>query len=682
MTALADKSGYTVCTATVNSPEERESFKKHLSGQNFKFVELTDYSAAKSKDQRGSDWFRRACEAGVKCDVLVISGHFGGDFFGDSGFSLGTDMMEEHSCRNSCPGILSQPKEVFLFGCNTLATKEKDHRSPQEYLRVLVQDGIARGDAERIVQARYGALGDSFRDRMRRIFSGVPHIYGFDSVGPSGKTVKPFLDKYFKRMPDYKNHLLKMDAENIVSLIEKANRAVGDINNAVLADVLSSTAFAQCSGIREGDPAYHLKKEICQLYDGNLSKAKKIETIGSMLKGENRLLFVPSISAFLKQNHHEIMQDAEAKKALSAIAADGQIRKEIEALLGSLKGSPALQIDILHLTWALGWTTQEQFESGAKLLLKDTLKNLNRENLDLLCSLRGDDILQIKVDYEDFNPSQLRTPLGAAAFNCLNTTDQRITGEVVRAFDKSHEYLAAMLWAAAKLPGYENEFRKIAVKYMNSKVQGASEASRRLLLFKGEPEEQRQQFKALINSESGIWTVSDFIEESNFKDDSTGRIVFRKLQSSPSDNEQYGLAGVLAGVLSDNSPVWKEVVEGLGTKDETINSLIGNQLAYKKPDNPHLASWSLENVLNKTNRANYQFFIDILAHSTLNKSQVDRILGYIGEKPDDGKTPYLRWVIKSQKGLTLTAEQQKLLEGMTLSYVCRQTGPHSYQCGG
>jgi hypothetical protein len=87
-------------------------------------------------------------------------------------------------------------------------------------------------------------------------------------------------------------------------------------------------------------------------------------------------------------------------------------------------------------------------------------------------------------------------------------------------------------------------------------------------------------------------------------------------------------------------------------------------------------------VLNKTNRANYQFFIDILAHSTLNKSQVDRILGYIGEKPDDGKTPYLRWVIKSQKGLTLTAEQQKLLEGMTLSYVCRQTGPHSYQCGG
>lgn len=682
ITALADKSGYTICTATVNSPEERESFKKHLSGQNFKFVELTDYSEAKSKDDRGSDWFRKACEAGVKCDVLVISGHFGGNFFGESGFSLQTDMMEEQSCRNSCSGILNQPKEVFLFGCNTLATKEKDHRSPQEYLRVLIQDGIARGDAERIVQARYGALGASYKDRMRRIFSGVPHIYGFDSVGPSGKTVKPFLDKYFKRMSDYENHLLKMDTENIVSLIEKANLAVGDINNTVLADVLSNTAFAQCSGITEEDPAYHLKKEICQLYDWNLSKAKKIQAIESMLKSENSLLFLPSISAFLKQNHHQIMEDAEAKKALSEIAADSKIRKEIETLLSSLDGSPALQIDIMHLKWVLGWTSQEQFESGVKLLLKDTFKNLNRENADLLCSLRENDILQLNVVYEDFNPSQLRTPIGAVVFSCLKTSDQRITGEVVKAFDRSHEYLAGMLWAATNLPGYENEFRQIAKKYMNSKIPYASQASKRLLLFKGEPEEQRQQLKALISDENGIWAASEFIEESNFKDDSIGRIALRKLQSGPTEQAKYGLVKVLVDTLSDDSPVWKDVVEGLGTKDESINRHIGSEIAYRNPDNPHLAAWSLENVLNKTNANNYHSFIDVLAHSTLSKSQVDRILGYIREKPDDGKTPYLRWAIKSQKGLTLTAEQQKLLEGATYSYECRQTGRSSYQCGG
>lgn len=681
--ALADESGYTVCTATVNSPEERESFKQHLSGQNFNFVELTDYSEAKSKDDRGSDWFRKACEAGVKCDVLVISGHFGGNFFGDSGFSLQTDLMEEQSCQNTCSGILNQPKEVFLFGCNTLATKEKDHRSPQEYLRVLIEDGIERDDAERIVQARYGALGDSYKDRMRRIFSGVKHIYGFDSVGPSGKTVKPFLDRYFKRMPDYQNHLLKMDAENLVALIDKANRAVKAINNTVLGDVLSGTAFAQCSGITEEDPAYHLKKEICQLYDLNLSNADKIKAIDSMLKSENSLLYLPSISAFLKENHYSILEDAEAKKALQKIASDPEIKEEIDTLLRSLEGSPALQIDIMHLKWVFGWTTKEQFEANVKLLLKDTFKNLNRESADLLCSLQENDLLQLNVTYEDFNPSQLRTSIGAAVFTCLKTDDQRITREVLKSFDQpNREYLPGMLWAATNLPGHEDEFRQIANRYMNSKIPWASEASRRLLLYKGTPEEQRQQVRALINEEQGIWMAAQFIQESKFKDDSVGRAVLQKLQKNPSDNEKWGLIQILSDSLDDKSPVWKDVSEELGTRDASLNSFIGSQLAYRNPDNPYLANWSLENVLNKSNTDSYHSFVDLLAHSSLSKPQVNRLLGFIRENPDDNKTPYLRWAIKSQKGLTLTPDQQKLLEGSTYKYECRQTSRNGYSCGG
>ena len=31
-----------------------------------------------------------------------------------------TDEMERASCSDSCPGLFSQLKEVYLFGCNTL----------------------------------------------------------------------------------------------------------------------------------------------------------------------------------------------------------------------------------------------------------------------------------------------------------------------------------------------------------------------------------------------------------------------------------------------------------------------------------------------------------------------------------------------------------------------------------
>ncbi|MCB0355452.1 MAG: hypothetical protein KDD40_00505 [Bdellovibrionales bacterium] len=680
---MAEESGYTVCTATVNSPQERESFKQHLSGKNFNFIELTDYTEAKSKDERGSDWFDKACEAGVKCDVLVISGHFGGHFFGFLGFSLETNMMEEKSCQKTCSGILSQPKEVFLFGCNTLATKEKDHRSPQEYLRVLIEDGIDRDDAERIVQARYGALGDSYKDRMRRIFSGVKHIYGFDSVGPSGKTVKPFLDRYFKRIPEYQNHLLKMDMENIVNIVEKANLQVQDMNNTVLAEVLTGTAFAQCSGITEEDSAYHLKKEICQLYDWNLSTTDQINAIERMLMSENKLLFFPSISAYFKKNP-QILEDDEVKKTLLTIGSDLKLKKEIENLLVSLEGSPTLQIDIMHLQWVLGWKTRKQFEADIKLLLKDTLKNLNRENIDIICSLQENNILELNVAYEDFNPSQIRSSIGVTVFNCVKTDDQRITREVIKSFDKpSSEHLFGMLGAAPNLPGYNEEFQKIAKKYMTAMFPWAEQASGRLLLYKGTRDQQLQQVKKFLNEKNDVWMVATFIHSSSLKDDGVGRLALKKLLQNPPDITKSALTQVLANTLDSNSPVWKEVGEEMKIVDTHLNSGVAAHIAVRDQitNNPHLTQWSLDNILNPRNTDTYYPFISIAAHSTLNIDQARRALTFIRENPEDVKTTYLRWVIKEQSDLKLSEDDKKLLEGVTNKYECRETEPGSYYCG-
>ena len=56
---------------------------------------------------------------------------------------------------------------LFLFGCNTLAGKEKDTRTPAQYRHVLMEDGFTPEQAQRIASARYGDIGRSFRARMK-----------------------------------------------------------------------------------------------------------------------------------------------------------------------------------------------------------------------------------------------------------------------------------------------------------------------------------------------------------------------------------------------------------------------------------------------------------------------------------------------------------------------------------
>src|SRR6267142_5289234 len=97
----------TVCSITVNSPDEKEAFRRSLPPDKFQFVELVE---------RGrSDWLESACRQGIRCDVLVISGHYdgGNEFFSehlDAREFLPVAEMERVSCSDACPGLFSQLK--------------------------------------------------------------------------------------------------------------------------------------------------------------------------------------------------------------------------------------------------------------------------------------------------------------------------------------------------------------------------------------------------------------------------------------------------------------------------------------------------------------------------------------------------------------------------------------------
>ncbi len=125
------------CYITINSDDEKKIFQKNLKSNPetkcaYKHIELTDSITQANKN----NWFEDVCSTGVQCDVLVISGHFAGEFIGSNiipGINDSTNLpmstILNQSCQKTCDGILKNPSKVYLFGCNTLSGKEADNRS-------------------------------------------------------------------------------------------------------------------------------------------------------------------------------------------------------------------------------------------------------------------------------------------------------------------------------------------------------------------------------------------------------------------------------------------------------------------------------------------------------------------------------------------------------------------------
>ena len=113
----------TVCTITVNSADERETFRRNLPADRFDFVELVEHGR--------HDWLRSACERKVRCDVLVVSGHFAGtEFYGSSPSTdetLPVDELERASC-GACPELFAHLKEVYLLDATASSPKRRNRR--------------------------------------------------------------------------------------------------------------------------------------------------------------------------------------------------------------------------------------------------------------------------------------------------------------------------------------------------------------------------------------------------------------------------------------------------------------------------------------------------------------------------------------------------------------------------
>lgn len=182
----------TICSMTFNSADEKQVFKQYLTPHDYNLKELVPAN-------KDPNWFKKACNEIQQCDILVISGHFGGIFFGEqSSSTLSLNELINARDKSFCPAILDKPKSVFLMGCNTLASKLPDHRSVNDYLRVLTGDGFPLNLAEEVAAARYLNFGQSVLETMSSVFNKTELLVGFDSTGPLGAQAAPKLKKAFE----------------------------------------------------------------------------------------------------------------------------------------------------------------------------------------------------------------------------------------------------------------------------------------------------------------------------------------------------------------------------------------------------------------------------------------------------------------------------------------------------
>ena len=355
----------TVCTITVNSPDERDSFQRHLPRDGYRVVELV---------QRGRpDWLASACRSGVTCDALVISGHFdnGTEFYTDSFVNrefLTLHEMQTASCSASCNGLFSQLKEVYLFGCNTLKSEPTQVPS-DEVLRSLVRSGHSPADAKRLSALLSQRYGQSTRDRLRHVFKNVPVLYGFSSQAPLGRSAGPLLERYFRSAP----------AGEIAS-----GRA-----SPTLLGLFAPSSMVAVAGLTAADPNADFRGDVCGFADDKPSPAQKIAFMHKVLQRD-----VTDVRMFLDHLEHYAAsigpaqtRGPEVAAALAAIQADQRPRDRYLEFARDADEA-AVQTRMMALARTLGWLSPAQEQTEFLHMIADRMGrgSLSPTEVDLICA--------------------------------------------------------------------------------------------------------------------------------------------------------------------------------------------------------------------------------------------------------------------------------------------------------
>ncbi len=480
--AFADKK--TVCTITVNSSDERDIFKKYLPRGDFDFIELVE---------RGRpDWLASACRAGVKCDLLLISGHFDGgtEFYTDrldAREFLPVDEMERVACSDSCPGLFSQLKEVYLFGCNTL-NADAMRSASAEIVRSLVRTGHSPADAEMLAQMLGERHGESNRDRMRHIFKDVPVIYGFSSKAPLGKSAGPLLERYFQ---------------------SGAGADVGSGRpSAKLLSLFAPASMTMAAGLNDSDARADFRRDVCQFSDDRLAPARKVAFIHELMRRD-----MAEVRLFLDHIEKYAATLTATERALPAVAAAlddvGQDTVARDRYLEFARDAddPAVRTRMVALARSLGWLSPaEQRAEVVRMFGEQVARSaVTAAEVNLACEINQDRQFDSELRRLQPTSAQSANVNNAALFACLGSVDGH--ARVLRALTSPDDdsVQMAQIYLRHRPLADAGEMRMVAAGI--TKMKGSDAQVRALNTLAGQPLKDRESLQELAQLFSRAKTV-------------------------------------------------------------------------------------------------------------------------------------------------------------------------------
>lgn len=489
-----------ICSMTINSDDEIQVFRnKLLPDGRFKFTELVT-----QKD----DWFESACQSNIQCDVLIISGHFAGSFIGKSGQRLDLSQLEAKSCSRQCAGIISQPKEVYLFGCNTLATKDPDNRTPEQYLQVLLEDGFDRIYAERIVEARYGPSGDEILNRTKRAFPGVPVIYGFCKKAPLGTESGPLLQKYLStEASSYYDRLTSIEkiknqsqpySESAESLLQ--NNKLGQMYKDI------GRCFRQTPGASLND---EMTRMICEVRNVNNPITLRAQRLDTLLKSDKSLSYIELCNEFFNEIKNKTLSP-EDQAAVAQVKNNPKLKNDLFLLLDKFSFYMAYEYGVLAIQ--LGLEKQKVISPLSKAFVKMISKDMNNDSLRYLINSNHKNPFSdyMEINFEMVNSNAIWTNESSIeAIGLTGTKDTKILQNLRQILFTGTPYLKKSVVAALiNLKGIDNNVKNKLVEMLydsNSDIR--ANAVRALSQITIDKQQISNEIIALIGRETDNWVL-------------------------------------------------------------------------------------------------------------------------------------------------------------------------------
>jgi hypothetical protein len=356
----------------------------------------------------------------VRCDVLVISGHFAGtDFYSSQhGEHLPVEEIERVACSDSCPDLFSQLKEVYLFGCDTLKAEPVKSAAP-EIVRGLVRAGRAPAEASQLARLLSERNAESARERMRRAFPGVPVIYGFSSLAPYGRVAGPMLRGY----------LQGVSAESVGS---------GEVSRTLL-KLFGPSSMVATEGASAGEAHADYRVEACRFHDDRVTPAGRVAFMHTLLASpmpEVRIAF-DRVEKFFGAIGDEERASPAFEAASAALAQDSTARGSYLAIVRDTQ-DPALRVRMIALARRVGWLGAEGERAEVAATISDVLASGTASfgEVDMVCALNGDRSLDAEIVH--FGVAHLpSTAANAAALACLGSPESHL--RTVRALASANE---------------------------------------------------------------------------------------------------------------------------------------------------------------------------------------------------------------------------------------------------